>query len=90
MSNVKVEFGKRLKMVRLASKWRTQAAFAQAIGREEGAYGRWERGEVEPGLLDLQKIRETTGISLDFLVAGDLAGVMRATPAPVRLLPKKA
>lgn len=90
MSNVRREFGKRLRMVRKASKWATQAAFAQAIGREEGAYGRWERGEVEPSLLDLQKIRESTGVSLDFLVAGDLSGLMRPTPQPVRLIPKKA
>lgn len=70
------EFSKRLKAVRVMAQYRTQLDFAEALGYTEPAYGRWERGEVEPGIAALARIHEVTNASLDFLVAGKRTGPM--------------
>ena len=44
--------------------------FAAAIGVEAETYRRYERGETEPNVATMQKIRKATGVSLDFLIAG--------------------
>lgn len=55
------------------------------MGRE--AYRRYERGETEPKLSTLVKIRNTTGVPLDWLIAGIEERAGRAKP-PLRLLRK--
>jgi len=71
---VRLAFAARLEKARRKAGYETQRAFAQALGMTEGrqdeAYGRWERGETEPGLFQLQKIAQLTGLSLDHLVLG--------------------
>ena len=50
----------------------SQAGFAEMLGVEAETYRRYERGETEPPLRTLAKIRETTGVSLNSLVAGEI------------------
>jgi transcriptional regulator with XRE-family HTH domain len=75
-SDAKAEFAKRLAALRVMAQYTTMRDFADALGYEEARYGRWERGEVEPGIEALCRIHEITNASLDFLVAGDRAGPM--------------
>lgn len=44
--------------------------FAEIIGLEAETYRRYERGETEPKISTLRKIKEITGGSLDWLIAG--------------------
>ncbi len=46
--------------------------FAAALGLEAETYRRYERGETEPSLAVLARVRDVTGVSLDYLVAGDV------------------
>src|SRR4051812_25599021 len=48
----------------------TRGQFAEAVGIERARYARYERGETEPSLMVLDRLRKVTGISLDWLVAG--------------------
>lgn len=50
----------------------SQKEFAAAVGIEAETYRRYERGETEPPLATLARIRAVTGVSLDFLVAGSV------------------
>lgn len=74
--NTETEFSKRLKAVRVMAQYRTQLEFADALGVQEPAYGRWERGETEPGIEALARIHVITNASLDFLIAGKRTGPM--------------
>lgn len=64
-------FARRLKVARLR-KYSRAAQFAREIGIEEETYRRWERGETEPGLADLNTILQKLDVSADHLVTGDL------------------
>ena len=45
--------------------------FAVTIGLKPETYRRYERGETEPNINTLSKIRQVTGINLNFLIAGE-------------------
>jgi transcriptional regulator with XRE-family HTH domain len=49
-------------------------AFAEAIGLLAPRYRRYERGEIEPTMQVLQRIRQVTGVSLDWLVCDQAPG----------------
>ena len=76
-------FGQRMRAVREAYGLLTgrpglnQAKFAkEELGMPDTeAYRRWERNETNPTMAGLKKIRDVTGISLDYLVAGTKAGI---------------
>lgn len=44
--------------------------FATHLGVPKTTLGNWERGRSEPPLEMLEKIRQITGVSLDWLIAG--------------------
>lgn len=48
--------------------------FARLLGIEPERYRRYERAELEPPLSVLTALRRVTGVSLDRLVSGDIAG----------------
>jgi transcriptional regulator with XRE-family HTH domain len=45
--------------------------FAALIGKEAQTYRRYEKGETEPNIETLIKIRKLTGVSLNYLIAGE-------------------
>lgn len=63
-------FAQRLETTRLRTGL-SQEDFAAALGLKAETYRRYERGETEPNLQTLTKIRQKTGINLNFLVAGE-------------------
>lgn len=76
-SKPQTPFGKRLEELRFAHGKTlglpeiTQAEFADMFGVQGETYGRWERGETEPSLEILRRIRKITRISLDYLITGE-------------------
>lgn len=64
-------FAQRLKTAR-ERKFETASGFAKELGVEAETYRRWERGETEPGIADLNSILELTEVSADFLITGTL------------------
>ncbi len=77
-SNIKVAFAARLRALRLSlpppedQKELSQADFAKLLGLEAETYRRYERGETEPPLAVLARLRAVTGASLNSLVAGEI------------------
>ena len=77
-SKVKLAFAARLRALRMSlpppegQKEMTQAAFAAMLGIADETYRRYERGETEPPLAVLARIRDITGASLNALVAGEI------------------
>jgi transcriptional regulator with XRE-family HTH domain len=73
-------FGERLRRVREAHGYMTgrhdltQYEFADDLGIPRATYGRYDRGEVNPSMEMLERIRRVTGISLDFLVCNTRNG----------------
>jgi transcriptional regulator with XRE-family HTH domain len=55
-SEVRIQFGVRLKSLRLSAGFRTARAFAEALALDENRYTRYERGEVEPNLATICRI----------------------------------
>lgn len=76
-SNARKQFGRRLAVVREAAGYETQTAFAEELGMSLQTYSRYERGETEPGIVTLRRIQQLTGVSLNFLISGDLAEAER-------------
>jgi transcriptional regulator with XRE-family HTH domain len=68
-------FAARLRAVREACGYATRRAFADALGIEEGAYGKYERAESYPHPETLGRIRQLTGATADFLYFGDESGL---------------
>lgn len=58
--------------------------FAKLLGKQGQTYRRYELGETEPNLTTLAKIRELTGVSLNYLICGQpdskRARVIQAPP----------
>ncbi len=50
----------------------SQSAFAAQLGIAAETYRRYERGETEPPLAVLARIRILTGASLNALIAGEI------------------
>lgn len=63
-------FAQRLETTRLRTGL-SMEDFATAVGLKAETYRRYERGETEPNLQTLSKIRRLTKINLNFLVAGE-------------------
>ncbi len=63
-------FARRLEALRVDCGYETQAAFADLLGVEHATYGRWERGETQPNIDMLMKIRAVTNACLNTLIVG--------------------
>lgn len=88
-SSVTKAFALRLIATRETAGYKIKADFARLLGVEPPAYRKWERGGAEPGIADLAKIQEETGVSLDFLIAGT-APVQASPPVFSEVRPRKA
>lgn len=60
---VRAQFAKRLKDMRVQSGFLRARYFADSLGIEENRYTRYERAEVEPSLTLIQKMCETLRVS---------------------------
>jgi transcriptional regulator with XRE-family HTH domain len=74
---VRVEFSKRLKLLRVPVGFPTARSFATALGIDENRYTRYERAEVEPDLSLLMKICALLRVS-----PNDLLDVGHQTASP--------
>jgi transcriptional regulator with XRE-family HTH domain len=71
--NVRAQFAKRLKHIRVQRGFDRARYFAKSLGIEENRYTRYERGEVEPSLSLIQKMCETLRVTPNELLGyGDL------------------
>jgi DNA-binding XRE family transcriptional regulator len=71
----RVAFALRLAALRTSYGCEEQKEFAEKLGLASETYRRYERAETEPNLETLDKIRELTGVSLDYLVSGLLSPI---------------
>lgn len=81
-------FAERLRVARKAAKYRSARAFSTALGVEPETYRRWERAETEPNIFWLVRLRDllrSTGLSLDFLIAGE-GPLVTVSPRKIRSL----
>lgn len=49
-----------------------QKDFAALLGLRDETYRRYERGETEPNFATLEKLRQATGVSLNFIITGEV------------------
>jgi transcriptional regulator with XRE-family HTH domain len=61
--DVRLQFAKRLKSMRVQSGFERARYFAKSLGIEENRYTRYERAEVEPSLTLIHKICEVLRVS---------------------------
>lgn len=59
--------GNRIAMARQRAGYRTQGAFAEALGVSRGLVGQWESHNKRPGRDNLLKIAELCGITAEYL-----------------------
>lgn len=71
------EMGRRLVATRLRAGYRTQGAFAKALGVSRGLVGQWETDAKRPGRNNLAKIAKLCGISMEYL-QGDTTDMTRS------------
>lgn len=62
-----VEFGKRMKAVRILAGYSTVREGADALQLDEGRYGRWERGERDPDVNSIHRICRVYGTTPNVL-----------------------
>lgn len=72
------QFAQRLEVTRLRTGL-SQDEFATALGLKAETYRRYERGETEPNIMTLARIRRLTKINLNYLVAGEPDLVIAST-----------
>ena len=48
-----------------------QKDFAAILGLKDETYRRYERGETEPNFATLERLRQITGVSLNFIITGE-------------------
>ena len=65
------EVGKRVRALRAALGYESQAAFAEAIGAKPGEIGAWESGGRRPGIPKAEAMVKRFRITLDWLFLGD-------------------
>jgi transcriptional regulator with XRE-family HTH domain len=65
---VRTQFGLRLRELRLEAGFKTARSFARALNLEENRYTRYERGEVEPNLLNIGKMCRLLGVDANRLL----------------------
>lgn len=63
-------FGRRLRAARVATGFYNADDFAQVLGMAPAKYRRFEGGDAEPDLTELQQISEILSRSIDWLVRG--------------------
>ncbi len=74
-------FALKLKSARILAGFVTAKEVADALDIEVETYRRYERGETDPNLATLLKIRKLTGQSLDVLVSGpDVIPILGSVP----------
>lgn len=89
-------FADRLREVREARDFATGEDFAERIDVLPATYRAWERGDNEPGIANLIKIQRGLNVSLDYLIAGVVPGVVTsqefpaATERPAQRRPKRS
>lgn len=66
--------GKRFKRVR-KSRGETQTVFAERAGMTQSCYAQYEAGIRTPSIAHATKLRETYGLTLDFIYLGDTSGL---------------
>lgn len=59
--------GNRIALARQRAGYRTQGAFAEALGVSRGLVGQWESHNKRPGRDNLLKIAELCGITAEYL-----------------------
>jgi len=59
-----------------------QKQFAAILGVGDEAYRRYERGETEPKLATLVRLKQITGTSLDWLISGQESSAAAHGPRP--------
>jgi transcriptional regulator with XRE-family HTH domain len=74
---VRSQFAKRLKAMRMQSGFQRARYFAKSLGIEENRYTRYERAEVEPSLTLIHKICEVLRVS-----PNELLGFPEQRPGP--------
>jgi ribosome-binding protein aMBF1 (putative translation factor) len=78
-------FARRLIQAREAAGYATQTALAEAIGLS-GHHNvhRWEKGHHFPRVPELYRLARLLGVTIDWLVAGDPAGLSAETSSRLR------
>ena len=66
---IRLQFAKRLKLLRTEKGFTHARAFAKALGIEENRYTRYERAEVEPSLTLIHRMCQTLQVSPNDLLA---------------------
>lgn len=49
-----------------------QKDFAALLGLKDETYRRYERGETEPSFATLERLHRKTGVSLNFIIVGEV------------------
>ena len=65
---MEMSLGERIRKARKGNM--TQAELAERVGVHEGTIRRWELGERIPDIIDLQKISQVLGVSINELLDG--------------------
>jgi transcriptional regulator with XRE-family HTH domain len=74
-SNMLKTFAPRLIVARRAAGFKTQTALAEAMGLTFHAISVWEKGRNFPRVPDLYKLSQLLGVTTDWLIAGEKAGL---------------
>lgn len=69
------EFARRVQKARVARGYHSRPALAEAIGVSTDAVYTWERGRNFPSWPDALALRNALGVTLDWLMVGDTAGL---------------
>jgi transcriptional regulator with XRE-family HTH domain len=67
-AEVRTRFWLRLRTLRLEAGFKTARAFAHALEMEQNRYTRYERGEVEPNLLNIGRMCHLLGVDANRLL----------------------
>lgn len=67
------EVGERIRILRVAFGFKTQAAFAEHIGAKRGEVAAWESGGRRPSIEKAEPIVERFRVTLDWLFLGNSA-----------------
>ena len=86
-SHFRSPFAQRLETVRSRTGL-DQEEFAARLGLKAERYRRYERGETEPNIEILTKIRQLTKINLNHLVAGEPDLIIEAAPSRPTIVKK--
>jgi transcriptional regulator with XRE-family HTH domain len=69
MENLLIAIGEKITRIRQAAGL-SRAGLGDMLGVKEGAIGKYERGESDPGAAALAKIAKIAGRSIDWLITG--------------------